>query len=128
MARSGCSLSQAATELGVALSHEEAGKILRRPTFQSMLWEARHRYFSQLGGDPNFSKDTAIGQMLDQARKLDEEGLHDKAAEVLFKIAKMNNWVGPESQVNVFGELSDADLKAIREKISQPSVSTKRLN
>jgi|SRR5271157_893916 len=122
MARSGCSLSQAATEMGVAVTADEINKVLKRSSFQRLLWQERHRYFSELGSDPNWKKDTAIGKLLDLARKLEEEGEHDKASEVLFKIAKMSGWVGPESTVNVFGELSDADLKAIREKVApQPS-------
>lgn len=126
MARTGCGLRQAATELEVPLTAEECANILRRSSFLRLLWEARHRYFSQLGSDPNFKKDTAIGKLLNLAQRLEEEGQHDKASEVLFKIAKMQGWVGPESTVNVFGDLSDKDLKAIRENLEKKPAA--RLN
>ena len=119
MARSGCSLVMAATELGEKVTSEEANKVLRKKAFQDLLWEAKHRHFNQLGSNPNFKKDTAIGKLLDLSRKLEEEGNFDRSAEVLFKIAKLNNWVGPESTVNVFGDLNERDLQAIREKIEK---------
>ncbi len=119
MARSGCSLTQAATELCIKCSHEEAATLLRRLSFQRLLWEARHRFFSQLGADPNWKKDTAIGRLLGLAQKLEESEKFDAAAEVVFKIAKMSGWVGPESTVNVFGELKDSDLRAIRESLER---------
>ena len=121
MARTGCSLHQAAMEQGQKVTQEDCALILRRETFNQLLWEARHRYFNELGRDPNFTKDTAIGKLLALAQKLEEEGEHDKSAEVLFKIAKMTGWVGPESQVSVFGELSQRDLDAIRESVKPAS-------
>jgi hypothetical protein len=127
MARTGCSLAQACTELQKNVSIEDVNAILRLPTFQKILWEARHRFFGELGADPNFKKDAAIGKMLDLARKLEETGEFDKAADTLFKIAKMTGWVGPESTVNVFGELSDTDLRAIREKVASET-APKRVN
>jgi hypothetical protein len=119
MARDGCSLQQAATILGERISVEEANRIIKKLSFQELLWEARHRYFGELGANPNWNKQAAIGKLLDLARKLDEDGQFDKAAEVVFKIAKMSDWVGPESTVNVFGELSQADMDDIRAKVSQ---------
>lgn len=127
MARTGCSLIEAAIELQVVLSSEEAKTICRRSSFNRFLWEERHRYFSDLGNDPNFKKDTAIGKLLTLAQKLEETGEYDKASEVLFKVAKMSGWVGPESTVSVFGELSQRDMDAIRDKIAKDSLN-KRIN
>lgn len=121
MARTGCSLKQAATDLNQLASVEDCNALLKRATFQRVLWEARHRFFSALGADPNFKKETAIGRLLSLAQKLEVEGKYDSAAEVVFKIAKMNGWTGPESTVNVFGELSQKDIDSIRKKLSKPS-------
>lgn len=66
--------------------------------------------------------------MINLSQKLEDEGEHDKAAEVLFKIAKMTGWVGPESTVSVFGELSQRDLDAIRTKLKQGELPTKIVN
>jgi hypothetical protein len=128
MARTGCSLKQACTELDVPISNEEATVLIRRASFTKLLWQERHRFFRDLGADPNFSKDTAIGKLLNLAQKLEEDGEFDKAGEVIFKIAKMTGWVGPESTVSVFGELSQRDLDAIRTKIKDGDLKSKSIN
>jgi hypothetical protein len=125
MARTGMSLKAACTELEVEITNEAAAILLRRASFNRLLWQARHRYFRDLGSDPNFSKDTAIGKMINLSQKLEDEGELDKSAEVLFKIAKMTGWVGPESTVSVFGELSQKDLDAIRIKVKQGEIRPK---
>jgi hypothetical protein len=119
MAREGVSLGQAATILGQRITSEEANKVIKKLSFQQMLWEARHSYFAELGDDPKFKKSVVIGKMLALAQKLEESGSFDKASEVLFKIAKMNEWVGAENTVNIFGELTQADMDAIRERITE---------
>lgn len=125
MARSGCSLKQAATELAVPVTNEECNLISRRASFVRLLWSSRHQYFAELASDPNFKKDTLVGKFLSLAQKLEEEGQHDKSAEVLFKAAKAMGWIGPESTVSVFGELSQRDLDAIRDKVKSGSIQPK---
>ena len=125
MARTGCSLKQAATELEIPVTNEDCLNIMRRASFLRLLWSARHQYFAELASDPNFKKDTLVGKFLFLGQKLEEEGAHDKAAEVLFKAAKAMGWIGPESTVSVFGELSQRDLDAIREKVKNDSITQK---
>lgn len=122
MARTGQSLGQVATELGQKLTVDEAAALLRKVSFQRLLFEERNRYFALLGADPNFKKETAVGKMLDLAKKLEEVGEFDRAADTIFKVSKMQGWVGPESTVNVFGELSQKDLDDIKEKIAKQKV------
>ena len=119
MAKHGVSLKTAFNELEIMKTSEEIILIERRKGFQQLLWESRHRYYNELATDPNFKKDTAVGKLLSLAQKLEESGEYDKAAEVYFKIGKVMGWVGPESTVSVFGELSQKDLDAIREKVAQ---------
>jgi len=128
MAQSGCTLREAAMQLGKAVTSEECDVILRRSSFNKLLWEARHRYFNELSSSPNWKKDTAIGKLMNLAQKLEDDGDHDKAAEVLFKAAKMAGWVGPESTVSVFGELSQRDLDAIRETVAKDVKKGVRVN
>jgi len=125
MVRTGCSLKQAATELAIPVTNEECNLVLRRASFVRLLWSTRHQYFAELASDPNFKKDTLVGKFLSLAQKLEEEGQHDKAAEVLFKAAKAMGWVGPESTVSVFGELSQRDLDSIRDKIKKGEIQPK---
>lgn len=128
MARTGCSLKQAATELAIPVSTEECNIILRRQGFSRLLWEARHRYFADLASDPNFKKDTMIGKLIMLAQKLEEEGKHADAGDVWFKIGKTQGWVGPESTVSVFGELSQRDMDAIRAKVQSEGIKPKVVN
>lgn len=120
MAMNGSSLKEALTELGIEKTSEDCKILLKSANFQKILWEARHRYFTGLGRDPNYNKDAAIGKLISLAQKLEESGEFDKAAEVVLKVAKIQGWVGPESTVSVFGELSQKDLDAIRESVVKP--------
>lgn len=128
MARTGSTLAEAANAVGVQVPSKDIDSILRRKTFVQALWEARHRFFAQLAMSPNWKKDTAIGKLMSLAQKLEDEGSHDKAAECIFKAAKMAGWVGPESQVSVFGELSQRDLDAIRESVTKEVKSGSQVN
>ena len=125
MARTGNSLKQAATELEQEVTNEECANILRRASFTKLLWQERHRYFRELAADPNFTQDTVIGKLMNLALKLEEEGEHDKSAEVYLKLSKIKGWVGPESQVSVFGELSQRDLDSIRKKLETGEIRPK---
>lgn len=117
MARTGVTFLEAATELDQNITSVEAENIQRRKSFNKLLWEARHRYFNDLANNPNFKKDTIIGRLVALAQKLEDKGDYDKAAEAILKAAKVAGFVGPESTVSVFGELSQADLDAIRTKL-----------
>lgn len=119
MARTGMTLQQAVAELDIQLTTLECDAVIRRKSFNRLLWEARHRYFSSLGKDPNFTQDVLIGRLLVQSQKLEEQDSNDKAAEVLLKIAKIRGWVGPENQVSIFGELSQSDLDKIRDTLTK---------
>jgi hypothetical protein len=128
MARTGASLAEAATALGIQIPSKDIDTILRRKAFNQLLWEARHRYFNELAKSPDWNKDTAIGKLMVLAQRLEDEGSHDKAAECIFKAAKMADWVGPDSQVSVFGELSQRDLDAIRESVAKEVPKSNKVN
>lgn len=117
MARNGVSFKDAAAELGEALTSDECEAIVRRKSFNRLLWEHRHRYFSDLAKDPNFKKEAVVGRLVVLSQRMEDRGEYDKAAEALLKAAKVAGFVGPESTVSVFGELSQADLDAIRRKV-----------
>lgn len=117
MARNGLSLTQAVAHMGLEITTEEIDRVLQRKSFNRLLWEARHRYFNELATRPDFKKETIIGRLVALAQKLEDEGAYDKAAEATLKAAKVAGFVGPESTVSVFGELSQADLDAIRRKL-----------
>lgn len=128
MARTGSNLAEAATAVGVQIPSKDIETILRRKSFQELLQESRNRFFIKLATSPTWKKDSAIGMLLADAEKLRAEGSYDKAAECVFKVAKMSGWVGPESQVSVFGELSQRDLDAIRESVTKEVSGATRAN
>lgn len=128
MVREGVSLRQAATVLGVAITTQELDNIERRKSFKQMLWAARHRFWQELGSDPERTKASTIGQLQLLAQKLTDDGEYDKAAEVLFKIAKAEGWVGSESTVNVFAGLSAKEFSELRERLKQSQPSEIRPN
>ena len=122
MARTQCGLKQAASELGVETTNEECQILMRRAYFNKLLWQERHRYFRELAADPNFTQDTVVGKLMNLAQKLEEEGEHEKSAEVYLKLSKIRGWVGPESQISVFGSLSQSDLDQIRKKVQSGDI------
>lgn len=128
MAQNGISLIEACGELGLDLTTDQIKTIERRRSFSRVLWETRHRYFNKLGTDPNLKKDTIIGKLVSLAQRLEDQGAYDKAAEAILKAAKVAGFVGPESTVSVFGELSQADLDAIRRKVEEGSSAKVRPN
>ena len=53
------------------------------------------------------------------AQKLEDEGVADKAAEVLYKLSRLAGWLEPDSQVNVFGDLNAKDFEKIRKTLEE---------
>jgi hypothetical protein len=130
MARTGSTLQEAATAVGKQIPSSEIDNILRRKSFCQALAEAKNRFFIQLATSPTWKKDTAIGMLMADGEKLREQQSYDKAAECVFKAAKMAGWVGVEGQVNVFGELTQKDLDKIREDLTRvkSNVASQRPN
>jgi hypothetical protein len=116
MVRESKPLRQVATELGLDLTNEEIVNIERRKTFQNTLWAARSKFYNELAQNPERSKQTTIGTMLFLAQRLIEVGQYDKAAEVLFKAAKVEGHVGSENTTNIFN-LTPQELEEARKKI-----------
>lgn len=125
MARTGCTLIEAAAQLDQTVESDVCDAIVRRKSFYRLLWEARHRHFNALANDPNFKKDTVVGRLLSLSQRLEDQGEYDKAAEAILKAAKVAGFVGPESTVSVFGSLSQQDLDSIRRKVEEGSRSVR---
>lgn len=119
MVRQGISLRQAAADLGQVLSPEEAEDAFRRRSFSRLLWAARNRYFVEIAEDPERTKAAKVGQLEILAKKLDDQGDFDKSAEVIFKIAKIEGWLTPDSTVNVYGSLTAKELADVRKAVQE---------
>lgn len=119
MVREEKTLYLVAQELELQLTTRECENIARTKAFQKVLWEARNVYHKELANDPSRNKNSLVGTMLMAANKLMEEGKYDKAAEVLFKLARIEGYVGAESQVTVIGSLSQAEIDKAKEEIKK---------
>ena len=129
MVTEGISLKEAITQLQVPLTSDECQTIQRRKSFRDLLRSARTRLHNEIGSDPSRNKEALIGQLQVQADNLEASGEYDKAAEVLFKIAKVKNYLGDEQTVNVFAGLTAKDFDAIRKRLSEREVAeNKALN
>jgi hypothetical protein len=119
MVAEGISLKEAISQLQVPLTTDECQTIQRRKSFRDLLRAARTRLHNEIGSDPSRNKEALIGQLQLQADNLEASGEYDKAAEVLFKIAKVKNYLGDEQTVNVFAGLTAKDFDAIRKRLSE---------
>lgn len=119
MVRQGISLRQASTQLQITLTTQDCENIQRRRSFQKLLGSARLRYYAELGTDPEFTKESVVGFLFLAMHKLYEQGDFDKAGEIALKIQKIKGEVGSETNVNVFAELSQKDLHAIRKRLEE---------
>jgi hypothetical protein len=128
MVRQGLSLAQAATQLSIPVTSHEVDLIMRRVTFQRLIWTCRHRFYKELATDIDRTKISTIGQLVALSQKQTELGDFDKAAETLFKIAKLENWVGEGGQVNVFAGLSQKDIDEMKAKLEDKDESKGSVN
>jgi hypothetical protein len=119
MVRCRLSLREAAAELGIDLTIEEAEKIKDRKLFHRALEDAKIAYFAEIGCNPRLSKEVVVGQVYKLASTLAEEGEAYKASDALLKLAKIRGWVGnePDSFYDMFRDLSHKDIQEMKQKL-----------
>lgn len=117
MVREGKTLPQVVSELGLEITSGEAANLARTKGFQQALWQARNRYQKELADMPGRGKEQAKGLAVWLVQKLVEEGKYDKAIDALMKLAKLEGWTEPETQVNVFGGLNQQQYDALKSKL-----------
>ena len=119
MVRRNLNLGEITAQLGLALTSSEVENVRRSKAFETILWTVRNNYHAEIGRNPAISRDTLVGKMWVCAERLMEAGDFDKAGEVLLKIAKIKNMVGPELMTNVFGNLSQEDIVALKRRVAE---------
>jgi len=108
---------QACQLLCINLKPEEAVSHPRRQAFKKLLAQKQRRYVEDLAGPANHTKTVLVGRMLDAVQRLLDAGKVSDAAEVLFKVAKVEGWASGEGTTNVFGNLSGEQISAMREEV-----------
>lgn len=126
MVRNGLNLWQAVTSEELGMSTAECDVLEKNPQFQQAIRTEQLKYHSEIASNPNRTKLSKIGQMELNAEALEKEGKHDKAAEVHFKIAKMEQWVEGDTTVNVIAGLTSKELAEAKERI-KAAISPKTL-
>lgn len=118
MVQSGVSFFQAVVQLKIPVDQQEAENSAKRKEFQEILRAERNKYHQMVANDPTRTKSVVLGHMVILAEKLEKDGEFDKAAQVWEKLAKMEGWMGGDSNVNIFAGLTAADIAAARERIA----------
>jgi hypothetical protein len=121
MARCNISVRQAAAELGIDLTIEEADNIKGRKLFQKALDEAKIAYYNEIGSNPKLSRDVVVGQIYELANVLTKEGEAYKASDVLLKLAKIKGWIGyePDTLYKMLSGLTQRDIDEMKQKLSE---------
>ena len=121
IARCNLSLREAAAELGIDLTIEEAEKIKDRKLFQMALEDAKIAFYAEIGSNPRLSKEVIVGQVYKLANVLAEEGEAYKASDAFLKLAKIRGWVGnePDSIWDIFKDLTHKDFQQLRREIAE---------
>jgi hypothetical protein len=119
MVRQNLSLRQAAMQLGVEITPQQADNISGRIRFQDALQEVRMAHYAEIGSNPNLNRDVVIGMLYQMAERLAADREDYKAADALLKLAKVKGIVGPEpdSAWKLVGGLSQADLDVLKERL-----------
>lgn len=129
MVRNGSTLREAATQLQVPITSADCENIQRRKGFQKLLRDARNQYHAEVGADPGLTRNATVGRLSILAEALAGAGELDKAAEVLFKMAKLAGWMQADSTVNVFGGLTSKDYEEVRKRLNDaPETNFKHVN
>lgn len=119
MARYDISLREAAAELGVDITIEQAEAIKKRKLFQKMLEEAKTAYWSEIGSSPRLTKELVVGQLYSLANRLAADREDYKAADALLKLAKIQGWLGEGEQTNILAGLSQEDINRMKKRLEQ---------
>lgn len=112
-------LRQAAQQLGVDITPQEADNIQGRIRFQDALEEARLDYYTEIGSDPRLTKEVVVGQLFTLASRLAADREDYKAADALLKLAKVQGWINGEggAQQPVLANLTQADIDRLRAEL-----------
>jgi len=118
MVRQNLTLRQAASQLGVDITPQEADNIQGRIRFQDALEEARLTYYAEVGSNPRLTKEAVVGQLYKLAERLAADREDYKAADALLKLAKVQGWLYGEGGAQpVLANLTQADIDRLREEI-----------
>jgi hypothetical protein len=110
---------ESATALELGLTSQECDKVMKNRTFQKILRGYRNEYYNELARDPKRSKDTLVGQAIQAIEHLMEGKAYDKALTGILALAKIEGFVGSDTNINVFSGLSTKDMADLKAKLKR---------
>lgn len=120
MAKRDCNIQQACFEEDLPVTTLEADEHFKSPAFQTLLRRARAKHYAEVADDPaSHSKRIVVGKLIKAAELLTSNGSHDKAAEVLHKVCKIEGWDKSDNQMNLFGGVTAKDLEEMKAKLEK---------
>lgn len=119
MVRNSVSFSQAANDLKLPLSPTECEKVVKRKEFQQILRQEKNAFRQEVANEPGRTKSTAVGMMVLAIENLITEGEWDKAVAAIEKLAKLEGWIGADSNVNIFAGLTARDIAEAKQKLTE---------
>jgi hypothetical protein len=119
MIRENLSLRQAASQLGIEITPQQADNIAGRIRFKDALDDARLAYFTEIGSNPRLTKEAVVGQLYQLATRLAADREDFKAADALLKLAKIQGWMGyePDSLHKALTALTQEDIDQLKGEI-----------
>lgn len=119
MVREGKSLFIVSNELNLGLTKKQCDDTLKDLEFQRTLRGERLRYYRELAGDPNRSKQSNIGHLLLCADQLMAKEQYDKAANVIMSVMKAEGQLEDKTAITVFGNITDKDVQMMKATIDK---------
>jgi len=121
MIQENLSLRQAASQLGIEITPQEADNISGRIRFKDAIDEARLAYFTEIGSNPRLTKEAVVGQLYQLATRLAADREDFKAADALLKLAKIQGWMGyePDSLQKTLSALTQEDIDQLKGEIRE---------
>lgn len=110
---------QAAGELKIDWTAAECDKITRRTEFKRILREERNRIHTDVANTPGRNKSSAIGMMVLALENLMAEGEYDKVIAGIEKLAKLEGWMGGDSNIQIFAGLTAKDLAEAKGRLQK---------
>lgn len=108
---------QASVELDLGLTQDECADIMKNSVFQTILRSERMKLYNELAQNPMRTKHTLIGQAVFCVEKLMEADQYEKAMNAIMNLAKIEGWVGSDTNINVFAGLSSKELADMKAKL-----------
>ena len=84
-----------------------------------MLDQEQALLYQELAANPNFNKQMVVGGMLHAIQQFIREGEFDKAGEAWFKLARVQDWVGQSSNVNIMVGGSQRDIDEAKKRLTK---------